>query len=116
MINNPLMQAINEAGGYRAFARKMGRSKGYFESLRSTVNGSRVPTPRVRLAIVAACDGKVTEDDIIAISGKVKASTVARDKVDGNWELNDDERRDWIANRAAEAARAQRIANERAGA
>lgn len=111
MTNNPLMQAINDAGGFRAFARKMGMSKGYYESLRTTVDGTRIPTPRVRRAIVEACDGKVTEADIIAISGKEKASTATKDKVDSNWELGDDERRDWIASRAAEAARAQRIAN-----
>lgn len=106
---------IDAAGGLRPFRKKMGRGKGAEDSLRLILLGARVPSARFRADMIRAADGSLTDEDIISITGKSEPSSAPGPRVDVHWEADEDERRYWVASRAARAARAQRLANGATG-
>lgn len=110
---NKLQAYVDRNGGIRTFARRMGRESGT-EGIAMIVRGERVPTPKIRAAIVDATDGELTEQDIIDITGKEKHSNDNTYFIDPHWDEDEGKRRAWIISRAAKKARAQRLANEKA--
>lgn len=110
---NAVQKVIREMGGFRKFATAIGHKKS--DHLRYIAAGLQVPKPALREKIVRASGGRLTHEDIIALRGTDVAPTKPKGpNVDSHWDLPDDELRQWIASRAAAAARRQRLANERA--
>lgn len=110
---NMVQKIILEMGGYGAFSRKMGNGQNT-STLRDIASGKRVPGDIVRRRIVRASRGRLSEADIIAITGKESAGSQAPyNPVDPMWEAGEDERRQMIAKRASDAAKRQRKENER---
>lgn len=110
---NPVQQVIIEFGGYRKFARSIGHKKP--DHLKNIAAGLQVPKPAMREKIVRASAGRLSHADIIALRGTdVPPTKPLGPMVDSHWDGDEDERRHWIASRAAAAARRQRLANEMA--
>ena len=108
---NTVQRAIIEMGGYNAVSRAMGHNRGHH--LRAIAEGKHVPSARTRAKIVQLSAGRLTDGDIIGITGRTERDTrPAGPNVDSHWENDEDVRRAWIIRRAADAARAQRLANE----
>lgn len=110
---NIVQQVIMDGGGYRLYARKMGKD-GQSEGLRFIADGTRIPTPKMRQAIVAASGGRLREEDVVAVSGFLRHTTNAEHQTDPHWSEDDDKRKVWVTTKAARAAREQRLANKRA--
>ena len=111
---NRLQEIIEAAGGMLAYATRMGGHKHRnVATLTEVSKGMRVPKPETRMRIVAASDGQLTEDDIIAITGRTEAPPTSKFKVDEHWSLESPDLQHWVTTRADKAARKQRLANER---
>jgi len=101
---NPLLDVIFAAGGYAKFAKAMGTTTNS-AVLQAIAAGKRIPSERLRAAIVKASKGKLTEQDVIALSGRAEYER-KYSEVDSHWDLPEDERRQWIAEKAAQGAAA----------
>ncbi len=110
-ILNIFQQVIEDAGGYNMFNRRMdGGRRINSTNLRNMAAGKIAPTLSTRQMIVDASQGRLTHADIIAICGDGLINTGAKFRVDPGWDLEPDHRREWIAKRAARAAREARKA------
>lgn len=112
---NIVQQVIDEAGGYAAFASRMncGQSP---TALREIATGRRIPEEKTRRRMVVASRGRLTEADIIAITGKSEHDTrdaVHERGVNPAWGWPDDDLRYWIWKTSVTGARKQIIANRR---
>lgn len=115
MKQNRLSEIVNAAGGLAAFARKMGWRGHDTSRLRQIVDGGRVPAFVTRDKMIRASGNTITHEEILEAVGREKPDYTSKGKVDPHWDDDYEDRRDWIAGKAAAAARAQRLANERGG-
>lgn len=112
--DNPVMQAINAAGGLKRFAAAAGCNH---TTIKNICSGRYGASTRVAEGMVRASGGTITTDDIRALSGRPPSKFGPQSGIDSHWEVeNDSQRRAWIQRRAAEGAKATRLALEAANA
>lgn len=101
---------VEEMGGCSAFAKLMGHSMDATD-IRELLGGSRVPSAKVRLRMVAVSGERFTEGDVIALSGSTIADVSKRYDVHPMWSAEDDDRRAAIYEHSRTEARRQRHRN-----
>lgn len=104
---NILQQTIRDQGGAVKFAKRCGPTMDT-TSLRLIARGQRIPRPETRRTIVRAAGGRLTEEEIIAITGTAVAQVGAVYNVHPMWNAPEDELRHWIWSRETSGAAATR--------
>lgn len=109
---NIVQKVILDMGGYQRFSVLMQESQSS-TAIREIAEGKRIPAEITRRKMVKASRGRLTERDIIAISGRTRHDSAAKFEVDPMWDSEPDDLRRTIWRKSMLAARKQRLANER---
>jgi hypothetical protein len=110
--SNIVMEVIEDLGGYSVVARAMGGQLSAMQ-LKEVAMGRRVPGETNRRRLVKVSRGRLTEKDIIAITGRETHDSGPKFLVHPMWDADEDDLRHWIWQTSVDGARAQLKANRR---